>query len=264
MFFILSKILGFFTLPSDIAATLAALGVLLLFTRFKRFGRALATLGVVLLVVAGLTPLGNALMLPLEQRFPPWDPSRGAPTGIIVLGGAIGPEISAARGTPDLNESAERITATAALAQKYPQARIVYSGGNARLVLTGGIEADYAIDLLESLGVARLRILAERQSRNTIENAEFSKQLIQPKPGERWLLVTSAYHMPRAIGAFRRAGFPVEAYPVDWRTRGPIDLWLPFESVTAGLRRTDTAVHEWIGLVAYWMTGRSAELFPAP
>jgi uncharacterized SAM-binding protein YcdF (DUF218 family) len=264
MFFILSKIVGFFALPSDVAATLAALGVILLFTRFRRAGRRLATLGVVLLLVAGLTPLGNALMLPLEDRFPPWDASRGAPAGIIVLGGAVGPELSAARHTPDLNESAERITATAALARQYPQARIVYSGGNARLVLTGGIEADYAIDLLESLGVARARVVAEGKSRNTIENAEFSKQLVQPRPGERWLLVTSAYHMPRAIGVFRRAGFPVEAYPVDWRTRGPIDLWLPFESVTAGLRRTDTAVHEWIGLVAYWMTGRTSELFPAP
>jgi uncharacterized SAM-binding protein YcdF (DUF218 family) len=264
MFFILSKIVGFFALPSDVAATLAALGVILLFTRFRGAGRRLATLGVVLLLVAGLTPLGNALMLPLEDRFPPWDASRGAPAGIIVLGGAVGPELSAARNTPDLNESAERITATAALARQYPQARIVYSGGNARLVLTGGIEADYAIDLLESLGVARARVVAEGKSRNTIENAEFSKQLVQPRPGERWLLVTSAYHMPRAIGVFRRAGFPVEAYPVDWRTRGPIDLVLPFESVTAGLRRTDTAVHEWIGLVAYRLTGRTAELFPAP
>ncbi len=264
MFFILSKIVGFFALPSDIAATSAALGVALLFSRFRRAGRILATLGIVLLLVAGLSPLGNALMLPLEQRFPPWDASRGAPTGIVVLGGAVGPELSAARHTPDLNESAERITATAALARQYPSARIVYSGGNARLVLTGGIEADYAIDLLESLGVERSRIVAERRSRNTVENAEFSKQLIAPKPGERWLLVTSAYHLPRAIGAFRRVGFPVEAYPVDWRTRGPIDLALPFESVTAGLRRTDTAVHEWIGLVAYRLSGRTSELFPAP
>ncbi len=264
MFFILSKILGFFTLPSDIAATLAAIGVVLLFTRLRRVGRALATVGVVLLVIAGLSPLGNALMLPLEQRFPPWDPARGAPAGIIVLGGAIGPELSAARHTPDLNESAERITAVAALARQYPAARIIYSGGNARLVLMGGIEADYAVDLFESLGIAHGRVETERQSRNTIENAEFSKALARPKPGERWLLVTSAYHMPRAIGAFRRAGFPVEAYPVDWRTRGPIDLVLPFESITAGLRRTDTAMHEWVGLVAYWLSGRTSELFPGP
>jgi uncharacterized SAM-binding protein YcdF (DUF218 family) len=264
MFFILSKILGFFTLPSDIAATLAAIGVVLLFTRFRKIGRVLAAVGVALLVIAGLSPLGNALMLPLEDRFPPWDPSRGPPTGIIVLGGAIGPELSAARHTPDLNESAERITAVAALARQYPAARILYSGGNARLVLMGGIEADYAVDLFESLGIPRGRIETERQSRNTIENAEFSKALARPKPGERWLLVTSAYHMPRAIGVFRRAGFPVEAYPVDWRTRGPIDLALPFESITAGLRRTDTAVHEWVGLVAYWLSGRTSALFPAP
>src|SRR5215831_5095707 len=100
MFFILSKTLSYFAVPSDVAATLAAFGVALLFTRFLRTGRALTTLGVALLLVAGLTPLGNALMLPLEQRFPPWDASRGPPTGIIVLGGAIGSELSAARGTP--------------------------------------------------------------------------------------------------------------------------------------------------------------------
>src|SRR5262245_5400500 len=119
MFFILSKVLGFFALPSNVAATLAALGVVLLFTRFNRAGRRIAALGTVLLLIAGLSPFGNALMLPLENRFPAWDASRGAPTGIIVLGGAIGPEVAAARGEPDLNEAAERITATVALARKY-------------------------------------------------------------------------------------------------------------------------------------------------
>src|SRR6202035_1151574 len=98
MFFVLSKILGFFALPSDDAAALAALGVILLFTRFKRTGRAFAALGIIVLIVAGLTPLGNALMLPLEQRFPPWDASRGAPDGIVVLGGSEMPEVAAARG----------------------------------------------------------------------------------------------------------------------------------------------------------------------
>jgi uncharacterized SAM-binding protein YcdF (DUF218 family) len=76
--------------------------------------------------------------------------------------------------------------------------------------------------------------------------------------------VTSAYHLPRAVGAFRKAGFPVEPYPVDWRTRGTKDALRPFASVGDGLRRVDTAVREWVGLVAYWMTGRSSELFPAP
>src|SRR5215472_3201716 len=187
MFFVLSKVLGFFALPSNLAATLASLGIALLFTRFNRAGRRIAALGV-------------ALLLPLEDRFPAWDPTHGPPTGMVVLGGAIGPEVAAARGEPDLNEAAERITATAELARKYPAARIIYSGGNARLVLTGAIEADYAVGLLESLGVPRARIETEGKSRNTIENAQFSKELAAPKPGERWLLVTSAFHMPRAIG----------------------------------------------------------------
>ncbi len=264
MFFLLSKILGFFALPSNIVATLATVGVALLFTRFQRAGRRFTTASVVLLLLAGLSPLGNALIYPLEERFPPWDAARGAPTGIVVLGGAIGPDISAARGTPDLNESAERLTAAAALARQYPDAKIIYSGGDARLVIHGGIEAEFAATLLESLGIPRARIIMEGKSRNTVENALFSKALADRKPGERWLLVTSAYHMPRSIGVFRRAGFAVEAYPVDWRTRGAIDLVLPFESVTAGLRRTDTAAREWTGLLVYWLTGKSDAVFPAP
>src|SRR5215470_17660475 len=130
MFFILSKTIGFFAQFSNDAAIIAALGLALLFTRFHRAGRRLAVLGVALLLIAGLSPLGNMLIYPLEERFPAWDASRdaslGPPVGIIVLGGAIGPEISAARGSPDLNESAERITAIADLAKKYPAARIIY------------------------------------------------------------------------------------------------------------------------------------------
>jgi uncharacterized SAM-binding protein YcdF (DUF218 family) len=97
-----------------------------------------------------------------------------------------------------------------------------------------------------------------------VENALFSKAIAQPKGGERWLLVTSAYHMPRAIGIFRKVGFAVEPYPVDWRTRGLVDAWRPFPTMGEGLRRTDIAVREWVGLAVYWLTGQSSELFPAP
>ncbi len=125
-------------------------------------------------------------------------------------------------------------------------------------------EAPIAVKELEALGVPHDRITAEEQSRNTVENAVFSRLVAQPKPGERWLLVTSAFHMPRAIAAFRAAGFTVEAYPVDWRTRGPIDATRPFAALTDGLAMTDVAVHEWIGLLVYRLTGRTTELFPAP
>jgi len=125
-------------------------------------------------------------------------------------------------------------------------------------------EASLAARLFESFGIARERIALEDKSRDTDENGRFTKELVQPKPGERWLLVTSAHHMPRAIGVFRAAGFPVEAFPVDYRTRGAIDLLRPFSTLGDGLRRTDTAMREWVGLLMYWAAGESSALFPGP
>jgi uncharacterized SAM-binding protein YcdF (DUF218 family) len=264
MFFVLSKALAFFTVPSNLCITIGLVGLVLLCTRFTRIASWLIVTSVVLIAVLGLSPLGNLLILPLEQRFPAWDSSRGTPDGIIILGGAISPGVSAARGTVELNEAAERITAAAELARAYPNARIVFSGGSNALLFDEGGEAEFGVRELEALGVARSRIVSEDRSRNTIENAELSRQLADPKPGERWLLVTSAHHMPRSIGAFRAAGFPVEAYPVDWRTRGPQDALRGFGSLAQGLGRTDTAVHEWIGLIAYRLGGKTAEFFPAP
>ena len=104
----------------------------------------------------------------------------------------------------------------------------------------------------------------ERLSRNTQENAEFSKALVNPKAGERWLLITSAYHMPRSVGLFRKAGFAVEPYPVDWRVGKAADL-LTFSSVIVdGLDRTDLAMREWMGLTAYRASGKIDEWFPGP
>ena len=264
MFFELSKILGFFTVPSNLLFLFAAAGVALLFTRFARTGRRLAVLGVVLLGLAGLSPLGNALMLPLEQRFPAWDASRGAPDGIVVLGGAIVPAVSDARGQASLNESAERMTEVADLARRYPNARILFSGGDGSLLGDSSAEAKHALPLFESFGIPPARIELEGKSRNTAENAAISMVLAAPKPGQRWLLITSAHHMPRSVGCFRRAGFAVEAYPVDWRTRGAADLAAPFGGLAAGLARTDAAAREWVGLLAYWFSGRTSELFPGP
>jgi uncharacterized SAM-binding protein YcdF (DUF218 family) len=154
--------------------------------------------------------------------------------------------------------------APAELARRYPTARIVCSGGNGSLVSDDSAkEADYGLAMLEDLGVAKERMTAERLSRNTVENAEFVKIVAKPKPGERWLLVTSAYHMPRSIGLFRKAGFEVEAYPVDRRTDRSEVFRLSSVS-TRGLDRTDVAMREWIGLVAYRLTGKIDDFLPGP
>jgi uncharacterized SAM-binding protein YcdF (DUF218 family) len=265
MFFVLSKLLGVLVVPSNLLVEIGLVGIVLLLTPMRRLASWLIVTGVVLIAIAGLSPLGNLLMLPLEQRFPPWDPARGAPDGIVVLGGSVIPEIAAARGDDSgLNESAERITAAVELARKYPDARIIFTGGNSSLFENAPSEAAVAFHQLTALGVAPDRITAEEQARNTIENAVFSRLIAQPKPGERWLLVTSAFHMPRSIAVFRAAGFAVEAYPVDYRTRGLADATRLFPSVAYGLLQTDQAVHEWAGLLAYRLTGKTSELFPAP
>src|SRR6202043_2021742 len=126
-----------------------------------------------------------------------------------------------------------------ALAHRYPNARIIYSGGSANLISDDAKEADYALAVFESLGVSKERLTMERGSRNTQENAEFSKAIAAPKSGERWLLVTSAYHMPRSVGLFRKVGFAVEPYSVDWRMRGAVDPLMFSIVATEGLERTD-------------------------
>jgi len=264
MFFLFAKILGFFALPSNLFISFGLIGIALMATRYAGAGRKLALASLLLIAFTGYSPLGNALILPLEERFPPWDASRGAPTGIISLGGAIDTVVSPPRGEVALNEAAERLTAMAELVRRYPQARIVFSGGSGRLIYDGATEAALAVRLFESFGIAKQRVILENKSRDTDENARYTKDLLHPQAGERWLIVTSAHHMPRAIGSFRAAGFSVEAFPVDYRTRGAVDLLRPFATLGDGLRRTDTAVREWVGLVMYRVTGRTAELFPAP
>ena len=160
MFFVLSKVLGFFAIPSNLVISIGILGLLLLPTRFARAGRRLAFASLVILAILGLSPLGNALIMPLEERFPPWNPAHGAPDGIIVLGGAISPDVSAARNEVALNEAAERLTVAAELALRYPDARILFSGGSGALIFGEGAEAEFAARVFESFGIPRRRVIA--------------------------------------------------------------------------------------------------------
>ena len=264
MFFLLSKIAEFFINPAHIALLLAAIGVVLLFTRFAKTGRALATAGTLALLVMSFSPLAIYLALPLENRFARPAADMPAPDGIIVLGGAFDENISMARGGVAFNDAAERLTAAVELSRRYPQARILFSGGSAALRGASYSEAQVAGRFLEQMGVDPQRIILEDKSRNTFENAVYSRKLASPQPRERWLLVTSAMHMPRSVGIFRRVDFPAIPYPVAYRTRGSwMDVSL-HKNAADMLRVIDLAAHEWIGLLAYRLTGKTDALFPAP
>lgn len=264
MFFYLSKILGFFTQPSNIIAVLCVVGLALVMLNRHRIGTWLVSVGVLLYLVLGYSPLSNVLLLTLTERFPPWQENGRAPDGIIVLGGTIDSDSTVARKSLELNSAGERVTAMLELARRYPQAKIVFTGGASSLLEQGLSEAPVAGDVLRRFGVAPERVVLETDSRTTEENATFTRRLVNPKPGERWLLVTSAWHMPRSIGVFRKSGFDVEAYPVDWRTRGWIDASETFDDAADGLSRADNAMHEWVGLLSYRLAGRTSELLPGP
>ncbi|BAQ17690.1 YdcF family protein [Methyloceanibacter caenitepidi] len=269
MFFYLAKAVWFVLQPSTFIALLIGYGAILIWTGWARWGRRFVSIGAILLLVVGLSPLGNALILPLEDRFPRADlDQEPAPAGLIILGGAENRLVGSARKAPTLNEAGERLLEGAMLALRFPNAKVAFSGGDAGILYKSDSEAQGAADILTDLGVERGRLVLEANARDTYENAVFLKKELDRggafSEGTRWLLITSAYHMPRSMGAFRQAGFDVEPWPVDYRTRGPEDFTKPFDKVSEGLRRVDTATREWVGLLAYWLSGRTNALFPAP
>jgi uncharacterized SAM-binding protein YcdF (DUF218 family) len=251
--------------PSSLLLILLLAGAALLFTRHQKAGRRLVVAAAALLLVGGLLPLSTWLILPLEDRFQRTDLAGPDVDGIVVLGGAEDSGVATGRHAHGLNEAAERLTEGAALARRFPRAKIVFTSGSIEILSAPTIGADAGALVLEDLGISGSdRLILERRSRNTWQNAVYTKALVNPKPGERWLLVTSAAHMPRAMGVFRQADFPVEPWPVDYRTAGPEDAMRLFEAPSEGLRRLEVTLREWIGLLAYRLSGRSDALFPGP
>lgn len=262
--FLISKLIQIFLIPSNLIALVGLVGLLAMLVKRGRLARVCIITSVLLLIICGWSPVGPAALMALENRFP--QPVITRPiTGIVLLGGAVDPHISIARGNLTMNEAGERLTAAVDLSRRYPDARIFLSGGLGQLhgpsTLT---ESELARDILVSLGVAPSRIAMEERSRTTCENATESAASIRPQPGDLWLLVTSAYHMPRAVACFRAAGFEVTPYPVDYRTRGETELKRPTNSIAVGLAETDLATHEWLGLLSYRIGGLTDELFPSP
>ncbi len=261
MSFVASKLFWWTANPGNVLLGLLCLGLLALVLGRIRLGIRLVGLVTALCLSVTVLPIGTCLLRPLEDRFPPAVvPERI--DGIIVLGGSINPILSAARRQPVLTDSAERLFAFVTLARQHPEARLVFSGGSASVIDTTDREADVARAVFEGLGLAPGRVAFERESRNTYENAVFTQRLMAPKPGERWVLITSANHMPRAVGCFRALGWSVLPYPVDYGTSPNDDR--PGFSLLEGLDGVHWALREWIGLAFYYTAGRTDRFLPGP
>ncbi len=267
MFYTVSKVFWLFAAPSNFIALTMLAGIVLLALRRSRAGRFLVFAGVGLYLACGPGPVGPFLTILLENRFPRPPADMPEPDGVIVLGGAMDDSMIQFRNALVLGPSGTRMTEAVALALRYPKARMVFTGGSADIAGNSRkmSEAEAARRLFESLGLPPGRFLLEDRSRNTWENAVFTRNLVQPKPGERWLLVTSATHIPRSMGIFRQAGFDVIAWPAHYYTSGRWeDVPVVTRASSDGLTMVDVSVREWIGLVVYWLTGKTSALFPAP
>ena len=261
--FVLAKIFLFVASPDRLAFLALAVGIVLLYTRRWRLGRTILGTLLALSVVLGTVPVSQWLLQQLETRFPVPQPLPEHVDGIILLGGEIEPEVTLQNNQPVLTGGAARLLAFADLARRYPDARLVFTGGSGRLIDRSATEAAAMRVAGRAIGLDLARITFEDKSRNTHENAIFTKPLVGPHPGETWLLVTAATHMPRAVGCFRAAGFPVVAYPVGFTAAGKLG-WLFHFRFDAGFRSLGPAFKEYSGLLAYRILGYTNELFPAP
>ena len=262
--YFLSKALWLFAQPGNFLVLVLLVGTLLLFSRWRGFGRFLIVLVALASVTIAVLPVGRWLLGPLEDRFPQLTTLPPKVDGIIMLGGAVSTVLTDVRHQPQVNEHAERFLAFADLARRYPNAKLVFSGGGPKLEGGNFREADASREVLDWMGMDTSHVIFERESRNTFENVVNSKALVHPAAGEVWLLVTSAYHMPRAVGIFRSQGWPVVPYPVDYLTGAGEDDPAYSADYLDNLGQLSLGLKEWIGLMANHWLGHSDALFPAP
>lgn len=262
MFYVVSKVFWLLAQPLSLAL-LFAVGALALIALRRRWpAMILGSLGLLILGLASFTNIGAVTIAPLEGRFqrPAELPARV--DTIVLLGGATDARISTARQVTETNDAGDRLIETIRLAQLYPQARIVLTGGVAAILAGAESEALTMQRLLLAFGIASARLIIEGEARNTDENASYTAKLLGPEPGTV-LLVTSAFHMPRSIGLFRKAGIAAIAWPTDYRSSGIERFGIDIAEPVANLQTATVAMKEWIGLLVYHWTGRTDDLLPA-
>ena len=259
--FTVSKIFWMFVNPINIFLFLLIAGSILLLSRHRSIGRKLVLSATAFIIFFAVVPIGDWLTERLENRFPSNPTLSPDIAGIIVLGGAINQYITTSRQQPALTSSGERYTEFVYLSRQLPEARLIFSGGSGSVLDQSMKEADAAKSFFERAGLEGNKVLYERNSRNTYENAVLSRKFAGELINKQWVLVTSALHMPRAMGVFRKAGWKVLPYPVDYLMDGRKTFRLVLRPLY-GLTSLNRGGREWIGLLAYFMLGRTETFFP--
>jgi uncharacterized SAM-binding protein YcdF (DUF218 family) len=261
--FIFGKLVWALLQPGNLLTLCLVAGVLFYLVSRGRRGKVLVGLSALGFVLFAVAPIGPAMLLALEERFPRPAQLPDRIDGILLLGGAVESALSLTFGETVFNSAVTRVLGAVALARRHPEAKLVLVSGEGGFFPVGYSEARATLGFVVDEGIAPARILLEEKSRSTHENAVYTKELFRPAPGETWVLVTSAYHMPRAVASFRGAGWSVIPYPVDFKVDPRTGL-NPNFNLLDGLTASTLAGKEWTGLVGYRVMGWTRELFPAP
>ena len=262
MTFYISKIFWLLAQPLSLALLLLLTGLLAGLLKWNRIRSLASVASALVLFLTLFTSTGAVLLQKLEDRIPRAGLPAGGPACIITLGGGFESEVVTARGGFEMTQAGDRFVETLRLARDFPQARILISGGDGSL--TGAYEGDAVIGprFFEAFGVPAARLIRETESRDTFENAGNTKTLLEENGLKDCLLVTSAFHMPRSVGLFRKLGLEVLPWPTDYRTTGRASLGLDFTQPSTNAQLMTTALREWTGLLFYYLAGRTPALLP--
>lgn len=260
--FAFSKVVGWLLNPVSLAIILIVLSVVAAIFRFRKTGILFGIGTALWLIIVLYSPLATWLIRPLEQQFEKVEIG-GDFSGIIVIGGGIESDISASLNHIEFAAGADRLIQGIVLAKKFPDVKVIYTSGTGRLEEDAMRSADIAGDFILQNGIDKSRIILERNSRNTFENVEFTKKILgREATNGKYVVITSAFHMPRTIGIFRAQGVKVIPYPVDYRTINNDKLVDPSRSPMDNFVNMSIALREWSGLVSYYLIGRTRQIFP--
>lgn len=230
-------------------------GRILFFFQKKIWGNRFSYISAIALIFFGFVPFGIWAFDQLENRFPKIHQIPPDAKGMILLGGPFDQRTTLARGETAYNLTAGRFIQFIELARENPHLQLVFTGT--------AFEVEMAKKQFKALGLDPSVIIFEGSSKDTKDNAVLTAQLIKPTPQEKWVLITSAYHMPRSVGVFRKAGFNIIPFPVDYHSTGKYDMVF-FLSHLVNLEAWQAISREWLGMIMNYLIGRSDELFPKP
>jgi len=255
LFFVFSKVAWFLISPDSLLLIWFLIGIVALWLDKVTLSKYLLIPLLTIFLLIAVFPVGNWLLYPLESKYAP-NPSLDNVDGIIVLAGSEDAVMSAVWDQVVTGGAIERDLAFMALAKKYPDAKLVFTGGSGLLMDQEYKPADVAKQLFEEQGMNVANIIFERESRNTSENVVFTKRLVKPSVDENWILITTGWHMPRSMGIFCKAEWKVAPYPVDFRTN-PDKLFQVGWDFSGHLNGLKLGIKEWVGLLVYRITGKA-------